>query len=731
MTPPIVKRFLISFEQNKLLGFFTFAAVLGVSGVVAMQSPPPPPPTYKAVGILSFNNPGPVFTTTGEQLQQQGRQVSEEMLLADSVLKTVAQSIPMKPEQLVEQVRVRLPKEEEPNVITVEYVAGSADNANSTLTILMQQMVEHSRFINTSRLRDMIASIEQRLPEAKQEMTAAEQALDSYIREEGSALLAAQDGTLVGGITGTQQQQRQTQLQLEAINAQINSLVTKLGLTPEQAYTASALSADPIIGQLRAEIYQTEQQMEVLGQDLRAEHPTMIQLRQQLQANETLLQERAAEVIGQDGILVPLPSQIRKDSSLDPARQQIANQLVTLQTERESLLQQLQTLKQTELELRQQYEQMPNKQMEQARLQQQVQLKQSLYNKMLTALVDAQAAEAETTSSLAIAQPPVVRTIEPPAPMNPVIIVTAGGVVGVLAGVGVIFLLSTLDNRLYTVDEIRNLLTLREVVVLGELPMIVNLTPNQYPTPVIQDSHSPYLPFYERFRSNLRRLEPTAKVILITSVQSREGKSVSAYNLAIASAQAGKRTLLIEADLRSPSNAHWLNLELPDESMAIDPLEYYSFRNECIRLVPEIENLYILPSVGPQRQAAAILESSEFKRLFEDARGRFDTVIVDTPSLSSCNDAFLIEPLTNGMILVTRPGYTQESMLATTVDQFVEEEMPLLGAVINDVEKLVPLSPISVIEDLEAEAIETEELEDEIDEIEELEEEENTTEARL
>jgi capsular exopolysaccharide synthesis family protein len=172
-------------------------------------------------------------------------------------------------------------------------------------------------------------------------------------------------------------------------------------------------------------------------------------------------------------------------------------------------------------------------------------------------------------------------------------------------------------------------------------------------------------------------------VVLITSTVSGEGKTVSAYNLAIASARAGKRTLLIEANLRSPSAASVLNVA-PDPASQEEPLQYYGHLNDCIRLVPEIENLYILPSPGPQRQAAAILESSEMRRMLEDVRGRFDLVILDTPALSRYNDALLLEGQTDGMVLVTRPGYTEEGLLTEAVEQFLEsDDVQFLGAVIN------------------------------------------------
>ena len=106
----------------------------------------------------------------------------------------------------------------------------------------------------------------------------------------------------------------------------------------------------------------------------------------------------------------------------------------------------------------------------------------------------------------------------------------------------------------------------------------------------------------------------------------------------------------------------------------LEPLRYCARVNDCVQIVPEIENLYIIPSPGIQRQASSILESNEVKRLIEDVRGRFDFVVVDAPALSQNNDALLLEPMMDGLILVTRPGTTQQSVMNEAIEQLNESE---------------------------------------------------------
>ncbi len=716
MTPPLVKRYLVAFDRHKWAGLAGFLVVMGLSGVAALQ--PEPPVNYVSEGILVFNTPPVTFSTTVAALQQQGQALTRPVLLSDYVLNATVEQLnarqePIPPDELRRNANVDINNDEAVTQVTVTYQDIDPQRARMVGTFLMEAMVEQSRLFNTQQLNNILENLNQLLPQVTTDLQQAEQELEQYIRQEGPFIQAAQDGNLVGAITGSQQQQRQLQLALQGIDAQIRSLQSRLGLSPDQAYASSALSADPIIANLRTQIYQNESQMAILGQDLRPEHPSMIELRNQQTAYEQLLQARVTEVLGGNQIAAPIAStaDIRQGSALDPVRQQMANTLVGLQTQRETVDEQIRALTAAEQTFRQEYANLPNKQIEQARLQQEVALKRAFYDQIQARLEDVTLAEKETVGSLVVAQPAQTE-LAPDESTNPIVILIVGGVVGLLVGGGLVILLDSLDATYKTLPDLQAGLRQQEVPLLAQLPLLP-ASGRVGAIPVVLEAASPYIDPYERFRSNLRRASGSnkaLKVILLTSTLVGEGKTVSAYNLAIASARAGKRTLLVEADLRSPSQAQVLNITTDPESAA-EPLRYYGHLSDCIRLVPEIENLFILPSPGVQRQAAAILESTEMRRMLEDARGRFDMVILDTPALSRYNDALLLEPYTDGIVLVTRPGYTEEGLLSEAAEQFMEaEDVQFLGAVINGSETAVPSSYLEpepddefIVEDFENE----------------------------
>lgn len=699
MAPSFVKRYAIAFGKYNLAGFAVMALSIGGAALLGLREPPPP--TYVAKTSLRLNQPPASLSTTGSEIQEQGIQtISKEFLLHEAVLRWTSEQVLKKegvkidPETLEDRITLTLPEKDASPLYTISYIATTPELAKTVVNTLADSTIGASRDLNKQRLESIATSLDERLPQIEQELQDAQQALVDFEKVEGAAVTMALDGNLVGQIVGSRQQQSQFKQELESVDAQIRSLQERLGLTPDEAYASSALSADPIVADLRVKIYGIESQIALLQQTYRAEHPQMIELARQLQNYEQLLRERAAEVIGGDGFTAPIftTDRVRQDSSLDPTRQGLANQLVALQTQRAAIQQQLLSSIENEQQLSQAFASLPNQQLERERLAKQVALKTALYDQIQSKRVDVEAAKAETVSSLSRAGRVEVEEVVT-EPLNMLLLIGVGTGVGAIAGAVVIYLLSALEGRFYTWEEIRAALQEQDAPLLGLIPTVVSFDPARQKFPALVELDSPYLEFYERLRSTLRRMgDEPPKMVVVTSAGDREGKTLTAYNLAIASARAGKRTLLMEADLRSPGRSNLLKV-VPDPDSPLEPLRYYGQINECVRLVPEVENLYLIPSPGPVRHAAAILESSEMRRLLDDIRARFDFIVLDTPSLSRCNDALILDPYTDGTILVARPGHTQSGLLAEHLELLSDsEDIEFLGAAIDDADIPVKVS---------------------------------------
>lgn len=710
MVMPLLKRYGLALQRYKWAGVAAFLGAVGVSSLFAIQ--PPPEEEYRSEGVLVQNSPVVSFTTTGVELQQQGQGIiTEEFLLADILLDRVAQQLntqglEITPREIRNNTNIRIKTGGEDDgvlqSVNVSYVADEPEEAEAVLSVLFQGMVELSRVTNRARLGTIVQALNERLPAIEAELREAEQALEAYDRLEGPAIQAALDGSLLSSISSSQNQRRQNLITLAGIDAQMRSLQQQLGLSPEAAYASSALSADPILQQLRANIYEAESQLKILAQDLRPAHPTMVELQQNLEAYDQLLRERAAEIIGGGGRFAAIPSAqvIRQNSNLDPARAELADQLVNLKVQRDALITQQQVLAQSEQQLREAYARLPNKQLERDRLAQQVALKRALYDQVQAKRIDAQAAEAETVSSLSVASPPSTQPL-PIEMANPAIVMLIGSLVGLGLGGGLIYLLDMLDPTIRIYEDLDKLFEDQDIPLLGLVP---GLKPRLGQPVLITDPDHPCNEIYERLRSNLLISSgeinegKVPKAVLITSTLPQEGKTTTAYNLGIAAARSGRRTLIIEMDFRHPSQARRLGVH-PEDQALIEPLRYYGGRlSDPVQMVPNVTNLYIAPGVGPQRNPAAIMDSSEMNRFLKDVKARFDFVILDTAHLTGSNDAILLEPQTDGMIIVARPEYTQKPVLTTMLEQLEEkDDIRVLGGVINGAD--IPVADAQLRED--------------------------------
>jgi capsular exopolysaccharide synthesis family protein len=709
MAPSIVKRYAIAFDQYKVVGFVAFALCVAGAGLVSLSEPPPP--SYKATSALAANSPSIPLSTTGPSIHEQGKAaLTVEFLLDKSVVQSVAEQAGVDP-LLIQATYVRVPLPEEPQFYYVAYKDSTPERAETILRLIMEAMVAKSLEFNQSRLDGMIEAMEKRMPDVQKEMELVEEKLVQFDRVEGAIFLEAETGNLQAEIAGAQAGQRAARQRVEMLTSSIAALERQLGLSADEAYTSGALSQDPIVGSIRGQISQIEMEQALQAQTLRSEHPQMRAYQKQIEGLEGLLESRAAEIIGGNGLGAPLlnSGRIRVSSALDPLRQEMAGRLVGLKLDLENTKRELEITQRSEQEAMRKFVSLPDLQLERARIARELEIKKGFFDQLQTQLIDARTAREETTSNLTIAQAPETEeTITPPP--NVVLLVLGGAIVGLGVGGASIFLLSALEGRCYTMEEVSKAFASRDLTVMGTIPQLINFeTYDEEGMFTIVDPESPYLEYYERLRSNIVRSGETTprKVVAITSCGSEEGKTITTYNLAIAAARAGKRTLIIEADLRSASQVEALGLRIDPESR-LDPLRHYDPTRNNMRLVPGVENLYVISTPGPQTQAIAIVESSELRTLIETARARFDFIVIDTPSLSRCNDTLAIERLTDGLILVGRPGFTQTALVTEQANMIEElgEKLKVIGSVVNGAEITIELPPLPEEDELLNEATE-------------------------
>jgi len=205
----------------------------------------------------------------------------------------------------------------------------------------------------------------------------------------------------------------------------------------------------------------------------------------------------------------------------------------------------------------------------------------------------------------------------------------------------------------------------------------------------------------EAFRSMYSRIQMNSKTeypktILITSAIPSEGKSLLAANLAYSCANHGRKTILIDFDLRRPglhkfcgvNNDRGL-LTLINETVA-NPNPKYDFWDSGT-LVEIYPNLLILPSGGKTRAATEMLEKPEFDKMLFSLRQNAEIIIVDSPPIGLFPDSLAMARKVDEVIFVTRYGKVARKVAKNLIQSLEETGANILGVVLNDLpEKKTP-----------------------------------------
>jgi len=193
---------------------------------------------------------------------------------------------------------------------------------------------------------------------------------------------------------------------------------------------------------------------------------------------------------------------------------------------------------------------------------------------------------------------------------------------------------------------------------------------------------SPISEAYRTLRTNIQfsDLDHTLKTIVFTSSMAGEGKTTTTSNVGVVSAKAGKRVLIIDADLRKPSihkmfkkvNAKGLSDALiSDES----PIRF---------VIPTEEpNLDLMLSGPIPPNPSEILGSKRMRALMEKLKDAYDLILVDAPPVGIVTDAQILSTFMDGTMLVLRVGHGDRKQTAYAVELLRNVNANLLGVVMN------------------------------------------------
>lgn len=260
----------------------------------------------------------------------------------------------------------------------------------------------------------------------------------------------------------------------------------------------------------------------------------------------------------------------------------------------------------------------------------------------------------------------------------------AGAILSLLLGVGLALLLEFMNTSVRTPQDI---VRHAAMPVLGIVPELddeevridnIELATRLAPRSMVAEC-------FRRTRTNLLFCCPPdrQRTILITSTRPEEGKTAVAINLAVASAQAGRKILLVDCNFRRPA----LNRAFPQvkkEGLANLLIGQCELKDLiCHTDIPTLDILGAGPSVP---NPAELLGSSYFKAFLAEAAGMYDQVLLDGPPALLVSDALVAAATVDGVIIVSHAGATSRGALRRLRDTLDRVGVHVLGVVLNAAE---------------------------------------------
>ncbi len=264
-------------------------------------------------------------------------------------------------------------------------------------------------------------------------------------------------------------------------------------------------------------------------------------------------------------------------------------------------------------------------------------------------------------------------------PVSPkkMIIFLAAILLGLILPFAYIYIGDVLDTKVHDENDLNRI----KIPYLGDIPLSVSRK-NQF---IMENDNSNVAEAFRYVRTNINFMldnKKRGKTVFVTSTQGHEGKTFTAINLASSLAISGKKTLLLGMDLRAPKITKYLNLE---EILGVT--NYIKNSNLTLNEVTEnytkIDNLHLINSGDIPPNPVELLMSKRVNELFDEAKERYDYIIVDTAPVGMVTDTMQISKYADLTIYVVKANFLDKRMLHISERMYNENKLKNMAFLIN------------------------------------------------
>ncbi len=335
-------------------------------------------------------------------------------------------------------------------------------------------------------------------------------------------------------------------------------------------------------------------------------------------------------------------------------------------------------------------------------------------NNVLNRIEQARLAADQDTATLKL----VERATRPSEPVHPKL--TAMLPLGLFGGLALGFLLAltleAVEDRIFSIAELEAGISSRIIGIIphiagGKRADLAMISLNQKFGQVAESFNAVRVLLDHVNNNRLKEIRekghahPGGQVVMFCSASPSEGKTVSATNVAITSARAGQKTLLIDCDMRRPRLAKvfedGMEAKKGEDENQYSLLHHLAEHGgkdfEKIILPGPTEHLDLMASLSSNEiNPADLLGGDDIRRLVLWGRKHYDRVIIDTPPIGLISDGLVISGLSDGVVTVCRAGQTRHRALRHVLLQFKGVGATVIGIIVNDFNMKKAAEPLDV-----------------------------------
>jgi polysaccharide biosynthesis transport protein len=532
--------------------------------------------------------------------------------------------------------------------------------------------------------------VEKQLPDLETKVRESESRIRDFREKHQVVDLASEAARSVETINNLNKDITTASAQLAAEKSRIQRMKDLLGKDVSVVVQNALVSETPGIKDAIATLQEARKKLALEKTRFSDANPSVVDLQQKVQALDTDLRERYQKAAA--GRNPNIKTGEYTDLQKSGIQEGMVADYTKAETQRVALEQQINALVYVSTAYRDRANRLPQLEQAQRELTRQLEVSLTTYKTLRAKLEEFRIAENQTTGNITLVTPPTINpeAISPKIPQN----ILIGSFLGMFLGAAAAYVLDGTDRRVKTAQEAQQLFP--DYSVLGRIPdfqqkeMVVTsklmFGKSTRSAGRLMARNTGSDQENEAFRSlqaNLRFLnaDMPIKAIVVSSSLPREGKSTVAANLALVTAELGRKVLLVDGDMRKPSQ-HRIWRQNPDVGLS-NVLTNQSNQEEAII---EVEpNLYLLTAGTPPPNPIALIDSSQMGILISEWTKIYDLVIIDAPPLTVAADATLLSKKASGIVFVMRPNVVDKDAALQSREILDQSEQNVLGMVLNGI----------------------------------------------